>query len=110
MINSKEVKILGIAIDWKLSFHQHTKVFAKQQAKNLVYYWEFPHTLTINKRSFLQHSDQIQIQFLPASLDVLFGKKSIIRSSAVNLPGQFKQFPNIAKSNGTSRHKKTCNF
>ena len=28
----------------------------------------------------------------------------------VNLPGQSKQFPNIAKSNGTSRHKKTLQF
>ena len=34
MINGKEVTILGIAIDWKLSFHQHTKVFARKQVKN----------------------------------------------------------------------------
>ena len=34
MINSKEVKILGVTIDWKLSFHQHAKVSARKQAKN----------------------------------------------------------------------------
>ena len=30
MINNKEVKVLGIAIDWKLSFHQYAKVFARK--------------------------------------------------------------------------------
>ena len=74
MINSKEVKILGITTDWKLSFLQHTKVFARKQAKNVVHYWEFPHTLKINKGSFLQYSDQLPIQLLHAYLDVLFEK------------------------------------
>ena len=34
MIKSKEVEILGIKIDRKLSFHQLTKTFPKKQTKN----------------------------------------------------------------------------
>ena len=34
MINSKEVKILGITIPRKLQFHKHIKAFARKQAKN----------------------------------------------------------------------------
>ena len=34
MINRKEVEILGIKIDRKLSFHQLSKAFPRKQAKN----------------------------------------------------------------------------
>ena len=35
MINSKEVKVLGITIDWKLSFHQHAKSICEKAAEKL---------------------------------------------------------------------------
>ena len=35
MINSKEVKILGIKIDRKLSFHQHIKTICKKAVQKL---------------------------------------------------------------------------
>ena len=34
MINSKEVELLGIKIDRKLSFHQHIKSIPGKQAEN----------------------------------------------------------------------------
>ena len=35
MINSKEVEILGIKIDQKLSFHQHIKNISKKASQKL---------------------------------------------------------------------------
>ena len=35
MINSKEVEILGIKIDRKLSFHQHIKNISKKAGQEL---------------------------------------------------------------------------
>ena len=35
MINSKEVEILGMKIDRKLSFHQHIKNISKKAGKKL---------------------------------------------------------------------------
>ena len=42
MVNSKEVSILGIAIDWKLSFHQHTKVLQESMSKTKCIIENFP--------------------------------------------------------------------
>ena len=43
MINSKEVEILGIQIDLKLSFHQHIKSICKKAWLNTKYIIEnFP--------------------------------------------------------------------
>ena len=35
MINSEQVEILGIKIDWKLSFHQHIKSNSKKAYQKL---------------------------------------------------------------------------
>ena len=35
MINSEEVEVLGIKIDWKLSFHQHIKSNSKKAYQKL---------------------------------------------------------------------------
>ena len=47
MINSKEVEILGITIDRKLSFHHYIKSIFKKAGQKL-----FLHTLKIKKEGY----------------------------------------------------------
>ena len=73
IINSKEIEIFEITLDQKLSFHQHIKSICKEVYQKLCASLGIPLYLEDKKRgSYLQCNNQIPVQFLSASLDVLF--------------------------------------
>ena len=63
MINSEEVEIWGIKIDWKLSFHQHIKSNSKKACQKLSALLRFAPDLE-EKKSKIIYNAMIKPQFI----------------------------------------------